>query len=76
MGSKHFDYIDLPLFTHYTKRFNLTGEIDPISFYITLNELHLTFFNYYIKKIDTFLPKLIDEKIPFLTIENSNNTTE
>lgn len=76
LGSKHFDYIDLPLFTHYTKRFKLTGEIDPIAFYKTLNELHLTFFNFYIKKIDTFLPKSIDEKISFLTIENSNNTTE
>ena len=64
----------LKAITKHTKKFKLTGEIEPMAFYNTLNELHLTFFNFYIKKIDSFIPKIIEEKIPFLKVELSNNT--
>ena len=68
--------MDLPLFTNHTKKFRLTGKIEPIAFYNTLNELHLSFFNFYIKKIDLFLPEIIDEKNRFLKVEIANNTQE
>ena len=73
IGSKHFDFMDLPLFTKQTKRFKLTGEIEPIEFYNVLNELQLTFFNYYIKNSNSFKQKIIDENTSFFKIDISNN---
>ena len=75
LGSKHFDYMDLPLFTQKTKSFKLSGKINPIEFYNCLNEIQLSFFNYNVKKNGSFNPKLIAKKYPFMIIEQSNNTT-
>ena len=76
LGSKHFDYMDLPLFTKWTKKLNLTGTIEPFDFYHTLNEIQLTFFNHYIKDTQSFQPELIEQKSPFFKIEKSNPNQE
>ena len=72
LKSKHFDYMDLPLFTDKTRNFKLTGKIEPIEFYNCLNEIQLNFFNHYIKKNKNFNLNLIVEKYPFMIIEKSN----
>ena len=76
LGSKHFDYMDLPLFTNKTRSFKLSGEINPIDFYNCLNEIQLTFFNFYIKNIGNFNPIEIAKKYPFMVIEKENIKTE
>ncbi|MAJ43199.1 MAG: hypothetical protein CMF96_00455 [Candidatus Marinimicrobia bacterium] len=73
LNSKHFDFLDLPLFTKHTKTFKLTGEIESMEFYNCLNEIQLSFFNYFLKNDGDFNPKKISDKYPFMIIENINN---
>lgn len=70
LESKHFDFMDLPLFTDRTRNFNLTGKINPIEFYNCLNEIQLSYFNYYIKNIGKFNPSMIAEKYKFMILED------
>ena len=76
LESKHFDYMDLPLFTDRTRNFRLTGKIEPIQFYNCLNEIQLSFFNYHIKNVGEFNPNLISGKFPFMIIEKENISKE
>lgn len=71
-GAKHFDFMDLPLFTNMTRKLGLSGKINPIAFYNTLNEIQLSYFNTFVKNIDSFNPGNIEDRIPFFIIEQSN----
>lgn len=76
LGSRHFDYMDLPLFTNKTRSFKLSGEINPIEFFNCLNEIQLSFFNHNVKNIGEFNPELIAKKHPFMIIEQANSSKE
>ena len=60
--------MDMPLFTSATKKFGLTGKIDPILLYTILNRLQLDFFNSHIRGTDPINPYTYQNEFPNLTI--------
>ena len=66
LGSKHLDFMDLPLFSSISKYLKLTGKINPNQFYDCLNEIQLSFFGKYLKGGENFNPISISKKYSFM----------
>lgn len=68
--TKHFDYMDMPLFTTATQKFRLTGEITQNRLYSILADLHIEFFNSYVRELTPFKPEYFQKKYPDLIINS------